>query len=189
MSSPPRIYKITFTVPAHTPQSVPFTLPWVTEDARVIDIELIIPPGHNGLTGFRIMKGDVPLIPFTAGTFIVANNYTRTFAIGEYIPTQDVKLQGFNTGNLPHSFYLHMAVENYEPAANRPAVETPSPFPANTGPLPVDPLSPDAILGPDAVTALLAGDITADDLQPIPSPDLTVLQTEPADTADTGVSQ
>lgn len=140
----------------------------------IVDIELEIPPGHNGLTGVRVMKGDTQLVPWGSGTWIVANDYSRVFPVGIYMPTADVTLQGYNTGAYPHSFYLRMTVINYNPQGEvQPASEAGA-LPSGTPSSSQDPLSPDAIIGPDTVTALSDGTVTADQIAPISSADLTV---------------
>jgi hypothetical protein len=153
---PPRVYDIAFTVPPGTPANAPVSVPWVTEDNTIVDIELEVPPGHNGLTGIRVVKGSVQLIPWSAGTFIIANDYSRTFPVGAYIPTSDLTLQGYNTGAYPHTFYLRMTVVNYDPGQSQ-----------NQG-------SPSQ--------ALVTGIITS---APDPlSPDATAAETAPIDTTD-----
>lgn len=174
MAAPPRIYGVTFTVPAGTPQNAPVSFTWTTEDNTIVDIELEIPPGHNGLTGIRIMKGDTQLVPWGKSTWIVANDYSRVFPVGVYMPTADVILQGYNTGAYPHSFYLRMMVINYNPPdQNQPASESGS-LPAGAASPAQDPLSPDAILGSSTVGALSDGTVTASQIAPIGSADLTV---------------
>lgn len=171
MAAPPRVYEITFTVPAGTPIANPLSQSWVTEDNTIADIELYVPPGHNGLTGFRVMKGDVQLLPFTKGTFITANDYRRVFDIGAYIPTGDLKLQGYNTGVNPHSFFVRATITTYTAPQSQVNGSPSQVLPADTITVASDPLSPDAILGPDTTAALTAGTITADDLAPLQPPD------------------
>lgn len=171
---PPRIYDLAVTVPAGTPQSAPVSVPWVTENNTIVDIELEVPPGHNGLTGLRVMKGDVQLVPWGVGTFIIANNYTRTFQIGAYLSTGDVTVQAYNTGQYPHTFYLRMTVTDYDVPAVPSTLSQVATVPAGTITATPDPLSPDAILGPDAAAAVTDGTLTAEDLTPIDPSNLTL---------------
>jgi hypothetical protein len=174
MASPPRVYSIAFTVPAGTPQSAPISKTWRTEDNTIEDIELEIPPGHNGLTGIRVMKGDVQILPWSQGTFIVANDYVRTFPIGVYVPTSDVTLQAYNTGSFPHTFYLRMTVTTYDqPSAQQSSASTQA-LPAEPVTSAPDPLSPDALIGPDTASALSDGTITPADVAPVDASNLTI---------------
>jgi len=172
MISPPRVYETTFTVPAGTPINAPVSQAWKTEDNVISDVELYVPPGHLGKTGIRIIKGDVQLLPYTVGTFITADDYSRVFPIGVYIPTGDVRLVGYNTGVNPHSFFLRMTVTDYDAGINADQGSQDQALPAETITVVPDPLSPDAILGPDTVDALTSGDLTASDVAPIPPSDL-----------------
>jgi len=171
---PPRVYNIAFTVPAGTPQNAPFSVPWTTEDNTIQDIELEIPPGHNGLTGIRVLKGGTQLLPFSAATFIVANDYNRVFPVGVYLPTTDVTIQGYNTGAYPHTFYLRMTVTDYDHAGSGSAPAPGAALPAESVQAAPDPLSPDALLGADTAASLTAGDLTAADIAPVDTTDLTI---------------
>lgn len=171
---PPRVYNLTFTVPAGTNSFAPLVMPWVTEDNVIQDIELMVPPGHNGLTGIRVSKGDVQLLPWSPNTFIVANNYNRVFAVGAYIPTGDLTVQGYNQGAYAHSFFLRMTVTNRELPAGQSGSLMSQAVLAGTIPVTPDPLSPDAILGPDTAAAITAGNLTAADVAPVDSSNLTI---------------
>jgi len=171
---PPRLYDIAFTVPPGTPANAPLSVKWVTEDNIIADIELEIPPGHNGLTGIRVVKSGVQLLPWSSGTFIIANDYTRVFPIGVYMPTTDLTLQGYNTGQYPHTFYLRMTVEDYNPPVAQTTGDPSQAIPAGSVTAAPDPLSPDAILGADTVTALTDGTLTAADVAPIDTSNLSL---------------
>ncbi len=171
---PPRVYDIAFTVPPGTLAAAPVSMPWVTENNTIMDIELEVPPGHNGLTGIRVMKGDTQLIPWSSGTFIIANDYNRVFPVGAYISTGDVTIQGYNTGAYPHTFFLRMTVVNYDQHLAAGQGSLSQAIPAESITVSPDPLSPDALLGPDTAAALTSGDLTAADVAPVDTTDLTV---------------
>lgn len=148
--------------------------PWVTEDNDVTDIEIEIPPGHNGLTGIRVMKGDVQLLPFGSNSWLIANDYSRVFPVGEFLPTSDVKIQAYNTGSFQHTFYLRMTVVNHTVAQSVVPAGTGAALPFGEIQPSSDPLSPDALLGPDTAAGLASGDLTAADLVPVAPEDLTI---------------
>lgn len=167
-----RVYSLTVAVPAGTPIANPVIVPWITEDAVISDIEILIPSGPNGTTGIRIMKGDVQLLPWSASSWIIGNDYNRTFPIGGYIPTADVKVQAYNIGQNAHNFYLRMSVRSIvQSGAGSGATET-DVIDLGTPQGSVDPLSPEVILGTDGVTGLLNGTLSPSDVVPVP-PDLT----------------
>lgn len=171
-----RTYQITVTVPAGTPQSAPASVPWSTEDNTILDIEIEIPPGHNGLTGIRVMKGDVQLLPFGTGAWITANNYSRVFPIGQYMPTSDITIQAYNLGAYAHNFFLRMSMTLHDPGLTSTSPTETDALNLSGNSLTSDPLSPDALLGADTVTALIAGDIQPSDLAPV---DVTTLMSAP----------
>lgn len=177
-----RIYPITVTVPSGTLASAPLSVPWVTEDGIIEEVELLIPPGPNGTTGIRIMKGDVQLIPWGANTWIIGNDYNKAYPIGGYLPTRDLKIQAYNTGANPHSFYLRMSLSSIPPAFQVAPSSDVSVLDLGTSAPSADPLSPDAILGQDTVAALMNGSLTAAQIAAVPLdlsmtiPDATIAQ-------------
>lgn len=169
-----RIYTTSVTVPAGTLQAAPQVTPWVTEDNLINLIELEVPPGHNGLTGIRVMKGDTPLLPWNASSFIVANAYTNSWPVNEYLPTGDVTIQTFNTGAYPHTFYLRMTISDYDKSGGTSAGTPSQAIPSGAITAPPDPLSPDAILGPVVTDQLVNGKVTADELAGVETENLTI---------------
>ena len=166
-----RIWETQITVPAGTAIASPVTQSWVTEDAYILSVELIVPPGHNGLTGIRVSKGDVQILPWSASSWIIANDYTRVFPVEDYIPTLDMKIQAYNTGQYPHTFYLRQYVTDYVQPGQVPGAAVPQPLPIEGLTVSTDPLSPSAILGSDVANALTTGDLTANDVAPLqPTP-------------------
>jgi hypothetical protein len=159
-----RIWELQITVPAGTVIAAPLVTPWLTEDNLLNTVELVIPPGHNGLTGIRVMKGDVPIIPYSANSFIVGNNYAHEFTVNDYVQTSDVKVQTYNIGSYPHTFYLRATLSDYlgpNDSGQGSLSQTLLVGEVQASP---DPLSPDAILGVTATDALVSGQVTADDL-------------------------
>lgn len=169
-----RIYPLVVTVPAGTAIATPQVTPWFTEDNTVVSIELEIPPGHNGLTGIRVMKGDTQLIPWGSGSWIVGNDLEHSFSVNDYLPTRDVTIQTYNTGQYPHSFYLRMWVEDYNPPGRLATNPETAALPTGAITSTPDPLSPDAILGPDTASALSSGQLTPSDVTPVITENLTV---------------
>lgn len=165
-----RVYAIAVTVPPGTLPSNPQVTPWVTEDNVIVSIELEVPPGHNGLTGIRIAKGGNQILPFSAGTWIIANDYVHTYELRDQLPTSDMAIQAYNQGAYTHTFYLRMSVTNfYPPPANTGVTET-DVLPLGQSDVLIDPTSPDVVLGPDTTQALLNGTVTPGQLTPIPPP-------------------
>lgn len=176
-----RIYEFSLTVPAGTAQANPLSAPIVAEDNTLVSIELEIPPGHNGLTGTRVMKGDVSLVPWSANTWITANDYVHSFPVGDYLPYKDISIQGYNAGTYPHTFYYRFIFQDFTPSTSGLSPTEADALSLDTGTVSPDPLSPDSLLGADTTAAIVAGDISVDDLTPV-----TVPADETVTTASTG---
>lgn len=159
-----RVYEIAVTVPAGTLPSAPQNTPWHTEDNTIEDIEILVPAGHNGFTGVRLNKADVQILPYGMNTWIVANDYSRVFVLGSYTATRDLKIQAYNQGGYPHTFYLRMRMSDFTPGGSGSAVTEDAAIPMDIGGTTVDPLSPDAILGSDTVQMLTDGTITVSEI-------------------------
>ena len=165
--NPNRVYSITVTVQPGTLPGAPQSTPWVTEDNTIVSIEFEIPPGHNGLTGIRLTKGGSQILPFSGNTWITANGYSRVFAIDDYMPTRDLTVETYNQGAYPHSFYLRMTVVDYTPSPVQFGATEAGALNLGSPSTVTDPLSPDSLLGPDTVDALITGQLTPADLAPV----------------------
>ena len=169
-----RIWETQVTVPAGTLPAAPQVTKWVTEDDTLVDVEIEIPPGHNGLTGIKILKGGSPLIPYSPNSWIIANDYSRLFPVDDYVPTSDVTIVAYNQGAYPHTFYLRATIADTPSTggAAPPLVSTVLPISSDS--FTADPLSPAGLLGAGVANALASGDITASDLVPAGSAQITL---------------
>lgn len=152
-----RVYEIDVQVPAGTLPSAPLSVPWKTEDGYWHDIELVIPDGHNGTTGVKVLKNDVSIIPWGGSTFIVASGYQRQFPVNGHVNMGDMKIVAYNQGFYNHTFYLRATISNTKLGPAVSTVTEASAIPLTATTASSDPLSPDAILGSDVVTALASG--------------------------------
>lgn len=152
-----RVYEIDVQVPAGTLHTAPMTVPWLTEDAYWHDIELVIPDGHNGTTGVKVMKGDVSIIPWGGKMFIVASGYQRLFPVNGYVNTGDMKIVAYNEGFYNHVFYLRATVSTFSHTGAVSSVTESSAIGLTASTASNDPLSPDALLGSDVANSLASG--------------------------------
>ena len=77
---------------------------------NVVGVSILIPDGHYGLTGLALLQANQQIIPWVAGSFLVANNETLNFPISLPLDTQQWSVQTFNTGKYPHTFYIRFSV-------------------------------------------------------------------------------
>ena len=89
-----------------TPQVVVADLPHGILEA----IDLTIPPGHLGFTGFSLRLAGVTILPYSnPGAFIVADNLQETFVLGVEVDT-GVRVVTYNTGLYSHAFYIRYRI-------------------------------------------------------------------------------
>jgi hypothetical protein len=156
-----RTYGKTVTVPPATPIANPLVIPWITENQYLASIELIIPAGHNGLTGIRFMKGDIQFLPWGVNSWIIANDLYKEFGVGGEVNTTDLKIQAYNLGTYQHSFYLLASIISLPNQQGAALGDTSQILATPTSSGFSDPLSPDSILGSDTTELLYNGDATA----------------------------
>jgi hypothetical protein len=149
-----RVYSLTVAVPAGTAIASPVTVPFPLETNLLADIEILIPSGHAGLTGIRIQRGDVIVLPWGQGSWLIGSDYVRTFPVDENINANALTVAAYNTDIFPHSFYLRARISDAPAApAALPPVQQADTTLTDTVAIP-GPLTPDALLGPDTVAAL-----------------------------------
>lgn len=159
-----RTYSKTVTVPPGTTIAAPLIIPWITEDEFLVSIDLIIPAGHNGLTGIRFMKSDVQFLPWGVNSWITANDFSKGFVVGGAVSTRDLKIQAYNLGTYQHSFYLLASITNLSGGTLQPTSIESGALSFIQPTASSDPLSPDSIMGPDTVELLFNGDISSSDV-------------------------
>ncbi|SRR6266536_144277 len=108
-------------IPAGTPQSAPVTVD-MSMPARIVrEIEVLVPPGPNGLMGFQIANSGIQIIPYNAGGFVLSNNETMRWPLVNYASSGSWQLIGYNTGIYDHTVYVRFLlslVTDTAPAAS-----------------------------------------------------------------------
>jgi hypothetical protein len=151
-----RTYPLTVTVPAGTSPNTPLSVPYPTEDNDVVDIEILIPAGHCGLTGIRVMWNDRQILPWGVNDWIIANDYHRVFPVGQYLLAAGLRVEAYNMGLFPHSFYLRAQIADCSLVDQQPVNPIASVTIPGSDVVPPLPLSPDALLAPDDLAAAMA---------------------------------
>lgn len=109
----------TITTPAGTTRAAPLLTALNTLNRYVRRVQLVIPYGHNGQTGFSIRKGNVTVLPWLSD-FIVGNDETLNFEL----PIEggnDLKVASFNTGTFSHQHFLRLETTTDNPIGGQPA--------------------------------------------------------------------
>jgi hypothetical protein len=105
-----QLWPLTVTVPAGTPATSPLIVPWPLVDANLDFIDIIVPDGHNGLTGVAVYWSGTQIVPWGTESWIVANNEKIHTPTNTYITVSGLSVYAYNTGVFPHSFYLRAHV-------------------------------------------------------------------------------
>ena len=116
-----RLEPFTVTAPIGTTAAAPSEVNTNFAQGQVVRIELVIPTGHNGLTGIAIAQAHSPIFPDRRGAFIIDNGRTLEFTPDDRIQSGQWSAFVFNTSQVPHNFYLRYYVLD----ANKTAALTP----------------------------------------------------------------
>lgn len=121
-----RIEPFTVSIPANTSQAAPVERNTSFAAGRVVHLEVLVPPGHNGRTGFAIAQAHQPVYPDRAGTFVVGSGERFEWDMEDDLDNGNWQLLGYNTAPIAHSFYLRFyVVENSKTIATPTPIVTP----------------------------------------------------------------
>ena len=107
-----RIYYQIVAVPANTPQSAPFTVTIPLEENDLVEIDCIIPDGHCGLTGIRLLQSQQQVWPWANNSYFVGNDTHLNIPYKDAIQASGMVAEGFNTDIFAHGFYFRFTVTN-----------------------------------------------------------------------------
>lgn len=93
-------------IPAGTPTTAPVTRAMVFDTNVVERIDIRVPPGPNGLVGFRIAAGGTQIIPYAAGQWLVASDQLISWPLSDQIESGSWALIGYNLGAYAHTIYV-----------------------------------------------------------------------------------
>ena len=97
--------------PAKTTASNPVTTPWPITQGMLHGVKVMIPAGHNGLTGIKILYCGVQIIPWSLNFWLVGNNQTFDFSWGEEVMGTNLSIQTYNTDVAAHTWWLYADIE------------------------------------------------------------------------------
>lgn len=101
-----RYYQLTPSVSGGTDQTSPTAFLIPTEDAFLVDIEVVIPSGHVGLTGVRVLQSRQQILPWANLSWISGDNYSRVFQVNAEIGADSLSVEAYNEDFNNHTFYL-----------------------------------------------------------------------------------
>lgn len=123
-----RIEAFDVTIPAGTQKAAPVEVVTSFNAAELIGAEIVIPNGHNFLTGLRLALAHSPVIPRTEGGWLVDNNAKLAYDLTGYGDTGAWSCFGYNLDIYPHTFHVRFLLLDFAftraPAAE-PLISTP----------------------------------------------------------------
>lgn len=103
-------------IPANTLITAPVVVDCSFPPRVVTEIEIVVPPGPSGNVGFAISCSGQNMIPFNAGAWIVTDNEKINWPMDEQITSGAWELQGYNSGQFPHTIYVRFLLDLVQPA-------------------------------------------------------------------------
>jgi hypothetical protein len=97
--------------PANTPQSAARTVNWAIADGTMHAIRVMIPVGHKGTTGIRILYCGQQIMPWSNSFYLQGAGDTFDFAWGEEIMATNLQVQMYNTDRAAHNWWLYADIE------------------------------------------------------------------------------
>jgi len=106
-----RVYQFQVTTPPSTEIATPLSTAWPLDDGSLISVNLIIPPGHNGLTGFRILMAEQEILPWGSSGWIIGNDRNVNYPVNTEISGTELAIQTYNTDIWQHTHYLEAVLD------------------------------------------------------------------------------
>lgn len=106
-------FPLTITTTAGTAIATPKKTTVAIPPAVLTDVDVLIPQGHAGQTGFRVVYSGQVIVPFggaDADTWVIGNDAEPHFGVSFPISTGLV-IQTYNTGRFDHSHYVRLKVD------------------------------------------------------------------------------
>ena len=104
------------TVPAGTTIGAPQTTALAWRDGVVRRLEVLIPPGPSGLSGFRILHSGQVIIPFAADTWIIADDEVLNWDLDNFPTGAKWSLRAYNTDIYEHTYYMRWHIDEIRSA-------------------------------------------------------------------------
>lgn len=101
-----RVEQFTVTVSAGTPIAAPQETALKLTPADVERVDIYIPAGHAGLTGFRLAVAHSPILPANTGAYIVGEDERLTYPLEDFPDSGQWSIFAYNLDVFPHAFYL-----------------------------------------------------------------------------------
>jgi hypothetical protein len=108
-------------VAASVTQAAPTTTALSFVDGLVTEVEVIVPPGPSGLSGFQLRYNNVQQIPRTIGAFITTDDEKIKWPIEGFPTGSGWQFTAYNTDINPHTYEIRFLIDELRrPVASLP---------------------------------------------------------------------
>lgn len=108
-----RVEVFEVTAPAGTLPAVPVEVATGFTPGELVGLEIVIPDGHDGLTGIRLALAHAQAIPHTAGAWIIGNDETIEMDTAGYPNSGAWSAIVYNADAFDHTFHLRFYVADF----------------------------------------------------------------------------
>lgn len=103
-------YPLAVTTPTGTSNFLPQVTTWPLTTGTLIQVELVVPSGHCGLTGIRLKQQFTEIIPWDTNNWVIANDDKITFPVDRPITQGDITVETYNSDVFSHTHYLRATI-------------------------------------------------------------------------------
>jgi|SRR5690349_5238491 len=107
-----RLYQTTIATPAGTSSDTPLVTNFALEDAELVSVTILIPDGHAGLTGIRVLQAGQEIIPWDNDDWLVSNNEVITIPMSSEITRTGLSIETYNQDIFPHTHWVRALITN-----------------------------------------------------------------------------
>lgn len=117
-----RFLVLNINTPLNTPIATPLSTQWDLGNQELTRLSIMVPRGHNGLTGIKVLYDGVAIFPFTLPQqFLIANGETVGEEIGFEV-SHPLTIVTYNTDIFAHRFYLRCTIADLTAAPQSSSV-------------------------------------------------------------------
>lgn len=115
-----RTFERRITTPAETAQDSPQSTDWELPQGTLVQVTVVIPDGHAGLTGVALRYSGEHVFPFEADSWIEGNGEEVTYPLEFDVGGSAVQVLTFNTDDTyEHDHILRVVHRDPEPVTRR----------------------------------------------------------------------
>lgn len=120
-----RLYPLSVDTPAGTTPLLPQSTTWRLEDAKLVSVTFVIPDGHSGLTGIRLLQAGQQIVPYSNDDWFVSNDEIIDVPVNMEMTTSGLTVQTYNTDVFTHRHWLRALITDLQAAGSALAAPIP----------------------------------------------------------------